>query len=202
MLSRIALALLTLASAATLACDREQASATARSQPTAAAAGSTTPSAATDATLAAWSTTACVTVDGFRVAYQLINDNANPRTLTLEQRKQRGARQFPSQIQAAEEAAARMHTTQPPAETAAVDRIMRAGYVDLATALRAQQAAVASATIPAEIDASNVPVREALQAVLRYELLLRGAGYCATSAQPAPSAPPAIATTPARGGGT
>lgn len=202
MLSRIALALLTLTSAATLACGREQTPAAVRVQPTASAAGSATPSATTDATLAAWSAAACATVDGFRVAYQLTNDNADPRTLTLEQRKQRSERQFPSQIQAAEDAAAHMRATQPPTETAAVDRIMRAGYTDLATALRAQQSAVASATTTAEIDASNVPVREALQAVLRYELLLRGAGYCATPAQPAPSSPPAPAATPARGGGT
>lgn len=181
--------LLALAAVATLACTQERTpGATSARTPVPAASP-----AAGDPAVAAWSATACTTVDAFRIAYQLTNDNADPRTLTLEQRKQRGERQFPSQIKAAEDAAAQMRTTRPPAETAAVDRIMRAGYADLAAALRAQQAAVASAATAAEIDASNVPVREALQAVLRYELLLRGAGYCTL---PTPS------STPARGGGT
>lgn len=199
MLSRISLTLLTFAIATTIACGREQAPAAAGTQPSTPVTNPAATNTAIDATLAAWSTTACTVIDGFRVAYQLTNDNADPHTLTLEQRKQRGERQFPSQIQTAEDAATRMRTTQPPTETAAVDRIMRAGYADLVTALRVQQAAVASATSTVDIDASNVPVRKALQAVLRYELLLRGAGHCASSTPSVPSTP---AATPARGGGT
>lgn len=149
--------------------------------PTSTPGGAASPALPTPADPAAvdWARAACTIAGAFIADFVATDDGVDPRTLSLDLRKQRAARQFPPQIAAATRAAEHMAELTPPPASAELHNLLRLNFADLARELSAQQTVVAGATTAEDIQASNRAVADIRDLVFRQAQLLQLTADCA-----------------------
>lgn len=146
--------------------------------------GVTTTTPTITATLAAsgpvadWEGAVCVIIDDFRADYLATNDAAVPENLSLQERQVRTERLFPAQHAAARRAAERMTDVIPPPVVAELHVLLQNSYRQLADALEGRRDAVAIATTIEQVEASNPPVLQILNAALDFRTFMVQSGYC------------------------